>query len=334
MGMSQSLLRTKLAFLLALGLASQAFAGEITDVTGHTIKIAEPVPRIAAAGPPAEVLLYSFAPEAMVGWVHAPRPDVAAYLSPQVRTLPEIGGVTAKGQDPEISEILAKKPQLILDFGDTDARYIALAEKVRDKTGLPYVLLSASVAKTPETLRALGKLTGRAARGEELARYAEDVLNRVQKTVATAKPVKVYVAGSADGTVTTSADSGFNDIYALAGMKNVISAPTANAAEVQAGDPDLILAIDSRFREYAKGPGWSDLRAVKAGRIITPPRAPWGWTDHPPSVNRLLGLLWLTSALYGAPDANQLRADTKSFFKLFYHVDLTEEQITALLNPS
>ena len=329
MALRNAVLRVLPATALFVGLTAQA--GEVIDASGRTVTVAEPVARIAAAGPPAEVLLYALAPDAMVGWVRGVPPQVAPFITAQAKALPTIGGVTAQGDAPDMSGVLATKPQLIVDFGDIDARYTALAIKTQERTGVPYVLLDGELAKTPENLRMLGKLTGRVARSEELAVYAEALLARAKKAAEGHAPVKVYVARSADGTNSTLAGTHSGDVYDLAGLKNVALYEDASVVQVKGWDPDAIIALDPKFADTAKGPLWADVRAVQAGRVLMPPRLPYGWTDRPPSVNRLIGVLWLTSKLYGQPTQSEMRIETAHFYNLFYHVDLSAAQITALI---
>ncbi len=312
--------------------ASLAFAGEITDATGRTIKVAEPVNRIVAAGPPAEVLLYAFAPEAMVGWARGVPPRIASYILPQYAKLPTLGMPAAMGDAPEVSEIMKAKPQLFIDYGDVDQRYIDIALATQQKTGVPYVLLDGALEKAPESLRTLGKLTGRAARGEELAKYAEDILVRAQKVAAAhaGKPTTVYVARSPDGTDTALPKTHAGDVYDLAGVKNIATERGNLPGQIVAADPDMIIAHDARFRDEAGANAWAGARAVKTGQVIVTPRVPWGANDHPPSVQRLFGLLWLTSAVYGQPTTAELRTEAQKFYKVFFHIDLTPEQVAAI----
>ena len=81
-------------------------------------------------------------------------------------------------------------------------------------------------------------------------------------------------------------------------------------------------------------PAWASVTAVKRGRIHLSPGLPFGWIDRPPSINRLIGLRWLAGVFY--PDAARydLRADTREFYQLFYHVDLDEPALDRLLGPA
>jgi iron complex transport system substrate-binding protein len=73
---------------------------------------------------------------------------------------------------------------------------------------------------------------------------------------------------------------------------------------------------------------------VRDKRIYLAPNLPYGWIDAPPGVNRLVGVLWLTSILYPKQFPENLRDTTRQFNRLFYHVDLNDQQIDMLLTPA
>ena len=54
----------------------------------------------------------------------------------------------------------------------------------------------------------------------------------------------------------------------------------------------------------------------------------------PPSVQRYLGMLWLGELLYPEETDYDLYQEVKTYYDLFYHCDLTEEQYEALVANS
>jgi iron complex transport system substrate-binding protein len=75
----------------------------------------------------------------------------------------------------------------------------------------------------------------------------------------------------------------------------------------------------------------SRLKAVQDKRVYLAPNLSYGWLDAPPGVNRLIGVRWLTSILYPKQFPDNLQETTQQFYKLFYQVDLTDEQVAMLL---
>ncbi|MFN3293342.1 MAG: hypothetical protein ACK4S2_12605 [Gemmobacter sp.] len=126
-----------LAILMALAFVHEARARDVVDATGRTVTIPDAPARVFAAGPPASVLLYALAPEAMVGWVRAPRDGDKPFLLPATHHLPELGRLTGQGGTVNLEVLLATKPDLIVDFGTVSPTYIDLANRVTEQTGIP-----------------------------------------------------------------------------------------------------------------------------------------------------------------------------------------------------
>jgi iron complex transport system substrate-binding protein len=58
----------------------------------------------------------------------------------------------------------------------------------------------------------------------------------------------------------------------------------------------------------------------------------WGWKPaEPPSLNQVMGLLWLSSALYPAEPKMDLVSEAREFHHLFYGVTPTDAELTALI---
>ena len=58
---------------------------------------------------------------------------------------------------------------------------------------------------------------------------------------------------------------------------------------------------------------------------------PFGWFDRPPSANRLIGVKWLASVLYGKGANHNIPRDRREFYRPFYHIDLSDEQLNQLI---
>ena len=76
---------------------------------------------------------------------------------------------------------------------------------------------------------------------------------------------------------------------------------------------------------------WQGVDAVQAGRVYLSPTAPFGWIDRPPSLNRMIGLKWLLGLFYPEQAPHELPTVTRDFYKLFYHVDLDDQDLARLL---
>lgn len=89
----------------------------ITDSAGRAVEIPERVETVFAAGAPAAILLYIMAPDRMLGWPRANRPDEKAFLAQPYADLPEMGTLTGRGGEANLERVIQLQPDLILDFG-------------------------------------------------------------------------------------------------------------------------------------------------------------------------------------------------------------------------
>lgn len=332
---------TAVAAVLALGLPGLAQTRAVVDSAGRTVAVPEAPQRVLAAGPPASVLLYALAPEKMVGWVRAPSAEERPFLAAPWRDLPAYGRLTGRGNTANIEMVLAMKPDLILDVGSVDETYASLADRVQEQTGIPYVLIDGTFARTPETLREVGALLGVAERAEARAAFAERAIARLEARMAAVpqdRRPRVYYGRGPDGLETGLAGSINMEVLDAVGAINVAEAAGAgglanvSVEQVLAWDPDVILAADPAFQQAVRtDPVWANVAAVREGRVHRAPALPFGWFDAPPGINRVIGIDWLTSVLYPGEAGVDLRTATRDFYALFYHVDLTDAQRDTLL---
>jgi iron complex transport system substrate-binding protein len=68
------------------------------DATGRTVQVPDRIERVMPAGPPAAVLLYTLAPEKLIGWPHAPGPASKNLLGPSFADLPQLAPLVHEGK--------------------------------------------------------------------------------------------------------------------------------------------------------------------------------------------------------------------------------------------
>jgi iron complex transport system substrate-binding protein len=309
-----------------------ARGAQIEDSAGRLVTIPDRVERVMAAGPPASVLLYVLAPEKMIGWTAAPRPNEREFLLPSVRDLPELGRLTGRGDTANIEVVLKAKPDLIFDFGSVNATYASLANRVQDQTAVPYLLLDGRLDHTADTVRLLGKALGVRERADRIADYIEATEALIDSRLRDLPPAqrhRVYLAREPNGLETGLTGSINTEIIERAGGINVaergsLRGGIANVSmeQVIAWAPDTIITWDANFyASYATNALWATVPAVVAKRVYLAPRLPFGWIDAPPSINRVIGLKWIARLLYPDRFPEDIRVTVREFFKLFYQVE-------------
>jgi iron complex transport system substrate-binding protein len=337
------------AVVISMGLvafaAGPAFARSITDSAGRTVEIPDSISRVFAAGPPASTLLYVVAPQDMIGWVRAPRDAEKPYLLPAVRGLPELGRLTGRGDTLNLERLIAEKPDLVIDFGTINDTYRSLADRIQSQTGIPYLLIDGRFENTPKALRLVADILGVKERGEALARAAEEVFSQMDRTLASIpadhRP-RVYLARGPEGLESGSRGSINTEIIERAGAINVVEGlrekggiVTVSPEQLIAWAPDTIISLDRTFRQtVAQKAEWKPVPALSAGRIFLAPDLPYGFIDAPPSLNRLIGLTWLLHMFYPDKATGNLQEQVRSFYRLFYQIDLNDADLARLLDNS
>lgn len=296
------------------------------------------VERVYAAGPPASVLVFAIAPEKLVGWTRALRPDEAQFLAERYARLPELGRLTGRGNTANVEVVLAAKPDLIVDVGSTGPGLVSLAEQVQAQTGIPYALFDGRIEATPATLRALGKLMGNEREAGDLAIWYETQLSEARQRVARAggRP-RVYYGRGPAGLQTGGKGSINVEVLEFLEAHNVAADARAGLVivpfeQVLLWDPEVILTTDPNFQQLARSDRrWRTVTAVERQRVHLSPQLPFGWFDFPPGANRLLGIWWAGKLLYPQAFDVDLRAKVVEFHRRFYHQEPTPAQLDLLV---
>ncbi|MGJ3258719.1 MAG: iron ABC transporter substrate-binding protein [Rhodospirillales bacterium] len=331
--------------LCVLSLAAAPVSAEsVKDSAGRDVPLPKAVGKVFPAGPPASIFLYMLAPDLMAGWPRLPRADERALIPAPYDDLPEVGRLTGRGGSANLETVLAIKPDVIIDYGSMKPTYISLAQRVQEQTGIPYALVDGTFENIPAAIRTVGTLIDREKELEPKAREAERIMEKLaaaRATVPLSKAPRVYYGRGADGLQTGVGNAINIELLKYAGAVNVAedTASSGNLASVSleqilAWKPEVILTTDPNFYDLIwDHPVWSNLEAVKAGKVYLSPTLPFGWFDRPPSANRLMGLHWLLAVLYPDTFGDDLERETRRFYKTFYHLDLTDAQLETVLSP-
>ena len=318
-----------------------AQAAIVTDAAGRAVTIPEKVERIFPAGPPAAILLYTLAPELLLGWTRSLEPGQCAFLGPGACDKPEVGRLTGRGNTTNLEVLLNLKPDLVFDVGTINDTYVSLATRVQEQSGIPYALLDGRFDAVVLLYRKLGELTHRPDQAEALARYADETIKTIKSridTVSEAQRPRVYYGRGPNGLETGLGGSINVETIEFLGAHNVAAEhrgglATVSVEQVLAWNPEVIITIEPAFATTVRtDPVWAPIKAVQTARIYLSPRLPFGWVDFPPSVNRLIGLWWLAKAFYPEKFPEDLHLLTREFYQRFYHMTPSDEQIDNVLS--
>ncbi len=332
----RTLMTTVSAALLAPRLARAATAA---DDTGRTLAIRSPVRRVLPAGLPAAILLYTLAPELLLGWPRVNRPEECEFILPEICARPEVGRLTGRGNTPNLESVIALQPDLIVDVGSTSDLFVTSANRLQEETGIPYALLDGRFLSLSTSYEKLGRLIGREGEGADFADYCNMTLgvitNRIAFVPAEKRPRVYYARGPRGLTTGLGGSIDVETIELLA--RNVAGERKGGLANVSVEqvllwNPDVIVTPDQDFAADVRiNPAWASVAAVKNSRVHLSPKLPFGWVDSPPSVNRLIGLWWLGKIFYPELFKEDMRELTRDFYTKFYRVTPNGAQIDRIL---
>jgi len=313
----------------------------IVDAARRKVEVPARVSRVFAAGPPAAIVLFSLAPDLLLGWTNAFRPAEKEFVPERYGDLPEVGRLTGRGSTANLEVVVGLKPDLIFDYGTVDPTYVSLANRVQQQTGIPYILLDGKFDRIAESYQLLGAAVDRRDAADGHASYVGNLLRAFDRAIGAIpaeKRPRVYYGRGPTGLQTGLAGSINTEIIERAGGVNVAAAlgggglVNVSMEQVLGWNPDTIITIDPNFHQRAlNDSAWKDVKAVKEKRVFLSPKLPFGWIDFPPAVNRLLGLQWLAHLFYLQAFSDDLRPIVQDFHRRFYHRVPTDKQLEALL---
>jgi len=312
------------------------------DSAGRRVELPAGIERVFVAGPPAAVLLYSLAPDKLIGWPQDLSAEAKGILPARYAALPVVGRLTGHDNGVAVADVVALRPDLIVDVGDIEPEYVELANRVQQESGIPYVLIDGSLAKTADAYRSLGSLLDVQPAAEDLARRADALLDGVRATLAKAGGdghMRAYYARGKDGLETAVPGSVLAEGIEFCGLS--LAAPSSSGSEhaklsveeIAHLDPDIVVTSNrALFATISMSTQWSTVRAVRERRVYLSPNNPFGWIDSPPGINRLIGVRWLAGRLHPSAFPNDLREVTLNFYATFFHIDLGASQLDQLLS--
>ena len=321
---------------------------QILDMAGRELEIPVVPQRIYSTNPIGTTLMYTLAPDQLLGWNYPLDAKEKYFIPEPYRSLPVIGGwfSTRKGN---LEEILSLKPDLFLCMSSLDESTLSFVEKLQGQTGIPVVVASYELAHLDETYRFLGDLLGEKDRARELGNYCAETVRQVCEGVAKIPEknrLRVYYAEGPNGQRTDPEGSRHTQVLSMAGGINVAQVPPIAGAGMSAvsmeqiflWDPDMILAWKEGRGGYCErisgDSNWQKLRAVRSGQVYGVPDNPFCWFDRPPSVNRILGLRWVSNLFYPEVFPRDMVKEAQEFYRLFWHYDLSEEEARQILEGS
>ena len=315
-----------------------------TDSLGRSVELDSQLTRVAPCGSVAQIILYTLAPELMVGWAANPDERARPYIPEQYWQLPTFGQFYGKNVSLNIEALVTAAPQVIIDMGDQKPNMAADLDGVSQQLDLPVVFIDATLESMPQAYRTLGRLLGREQRAEELALYCEEALEMarlLREETGEAGRVSAYYGTGKDGLACNARGSIHAAVLEMVGVEN--AAVVENVSQKGGGNqvdleqlllwnPEVVLLSAQDSYDAVMGdPAWGQLEAVQVGRVYEIPNRPYDLLSSPPSVNRVAGLHWLAWRIYPDRYPGDIRQTLETFYRLFYQYDLSSAELDAML---
>ena len=322
----------------------------IVDHVGRTVTVPAEINKVFSTSPVGMILMYTLAPDKLVGWNFALTDSSKRFILPKYQNLPELGGWYAN-KSCNTEELLKIHPDVIISIGAEDKTAVSQADRIQQQIGIPVVVVEGALTKMDRTYEFMGDLLGEKSRAEELAAYCRQTINDVvekEKLIPQEKRVRVYYAEGATALETDPKGSQHTEVLDLVGGINVADVPmkggmgltSVSLEQVLSWDPDVILTQTLSglggsegmvYKNVTTDPKWAKLKAVKNNRVYDVPEKPFNWFDRPPSVNRIIGVKWLANLLYPDVYKYDIKAEMKDYYAKFYYYDLSDQEVEELL---
>ena len=352
---TQRLLALLLALVMALSLAAcgaqsapvdENTAPEtrvFTDSVGREVTVPAQIDKVALSGPMAQIVLFALCPDKLVGISNAWDESAAQYLDTEYYNLPLLGQLYGGKGELNLETLLESGAQVVIDVGEAKDGIAEDLDALQEQTTIPFVHISATLATMDETYTMLGDLLGMPDEAKALADYCRGTYDRAL-TIADSveKANLLYITGDAGLNVIAQGAYHAEVIDLLSNNLAVVDDPsskgTGNEVDMEQilnWNPDVILfAPDSIYDTVAEDAAWQGVTAIQNGAYYEVPMGPYNWMGFPPSVQRLLGMLWMAKVLYPEAADYDLYTEAARYFELFYHCELTREQYDALVANS
>jgi iron complex transport system substrate-binding protein len=327
----------------------------LTDDVGRPVTLPSPdaLHSIYFTSPLAQVFCFTVAPQLLAGTSMMFHEDQLDYLPIGSESL-EFMGALSEGGVIDTQMLRYREVQVIFSISGTDLTdvNIDMALKLEEESGIPVFLIDGSFDRIGDTYRLLGMCLGYMERAEELAVYCESIYRSVTSALAAVPPsefVRYYYAEGPEGLLTEPDSSQHSLAFAVARGRNVAGSVAyesgqnvmipVTSAQIVDWDPDFIITGEAHGQSTPGGAAnlirsssvYSNLKAVREGRVIAMPRLPFAFCDRPPGLNRFLGIQWLANLFYPEYYAVDMVEVVRDFYARCYWRELSREQAERIL---
>ena len=320
---------------------------EITDMAGRkvTVPAAEDIESVFSTGPVAAIFMYMVAPDKLLGWNYELNDVEKSIILEKYHDLPNFG----MGDAINYEAVIAANPTIALNCGKINDAMVSDCDALSKSLGIPVIAVDNELNNSAEAFRFMGELLGVEDHAEELAEYSEKIFTDIAALadIPEDEKVSVYFGNGEDSLETAPRGSQHAQILDAVNVTNVADLELGDGSRVQisaeqllAWNPDVIVVNgepkadksgNSAAEDILSNPDYASLKAVQDNKVYGTPNAPFSWVDRPAGPNRLIGIRWLSAVVYPEYIKCDVNEEIRECFNLFYHVDLSDEQLENVL---
>lgn len=315
-----------------------------TDSAGREVVLPAEINKIAPSGPLAQIVLYTVCPDKLGGLASDFSEEAKQYVDEKYWGLPKFGQFYGKNANLNMEALIAENPDVIMDIGEKKETVKEDMDALQEQLGIPVIFVEADLDTMSAAYETLGELTGETGQAKELSDYCTAILQKAEEEkgkISADGKKSVYFATGDDGLHTNAEGSIHARVIEQIGAENAAKVEKASGGggsevsfeQLLLWQPDIIIADSGKLYDTIKSDKvWAELNAVKEGRVYKIPSVPYSFMSSPPSVNRMIGILWLGNLVYPEQYDVDIKKEVMDFYKLFYHVELKEGQAEEILN--
>ena len=325
--------------------ADAAGEREITDMAGRTVVVPDEIETVFSSSTVTAIFMYTLAPDKLLGWNYELNELEKSIILEEYHDLPNFG----MGDAVNYEAVIAANPTIAINSGKINDAMVSDCDALSESLGIPVVAVDNELNNSAEAFRFMGELLGVEDHAEELAQYAEQVFTDINalSDIPEEKKVSVYFGNGEDSLETAPRGSQHAQILDAINAVNVADLELGDGSRVQisaeqllAWDPDVIVVNgepkadksgNSAAEDILSNPDYASLKAVQDQKVYGTPNAPFSWVDRPAGPNRLIGMRWFSALIYPEYIKCDINEEIHKFFDLFYHVDLSDEQLENVL---
>ena len=348
-----SLFLLTMALLCPIAAADSEELRSFTDDCGRTMMLPVTINNVSPSGPLAQIVLYSIDPDLLVSIASSYSDEQLKYIDPRVAGLPVTGqfyGAKSTMNPEEIMEMDKKIGiSLVLDTGEAKATVKEDLDAISEQTGINFAFVTQNkLHQIADSYLVFGDLLGRKEECAKLSKYVSDLMNEFDAGMAKVGDNKksiIYVTavkGNSVSLVGSGEKSYHGEVVNMLG--NNLAKPAVSSGgngdeytteDILGMNPDIIIVAyapnHAYYNEIMNSAEWQYLDAVKSGNVYEAPYGPYSWMGGPPSVQRLLSMIWIGNLMYPDVFDYDVKERAKEFYELFFHYKLSDEELKELM---